>query len=70
MAVKFQGGKAIPQQQQTVPGHMQTNLGEGISKVEHLVSVGGDSGFTREEMQKLRQAAKLLREVQNTMKRY
>jgi hypothetical protein len=49
---------------------MQTTLGEGISQIEHLVKVGGDSGFTREEMQKLRQAAKMLREVQTTLKRY
>lgn len=68
MAVRFQGGKAVPANK-PVPGHMQTTLGEGISKVEHLVSVGRDSGFSPVEMTKLRQCAKLLREVQSSMNR-
>lgn len=69
MAVKYAGGRAVPVNSNPVPGHLQTNLGEGIAKVEHLVSVGSSSGFSREEMTKLRQAQKLLREVQSTMNR-
>ena len=71
MALKFTGGKAAATGFKNVrpPLHMLTSLGNARQGVAHLVQVV-DVEFSPADIAKLKQAKKLLLEVQNSAESY
>lgn len=71
MALKFTGGKATAAgfPNERPPLHMLTTLGNSLASLSHLAKVV-DVEFSPADLAKLKQAVKLLREVQDSAYSY